>query len=158
MTENAMENDDELLELRRRRVQEILDRRTSGGTPPPAADPTPTELRSEAIRAFLSEHPRVVVDVWAPWCAPCRMVAPVLDGLARKWYPKIRFAKVNADEEPLWTTQWGVSGIPTLLLFQQSRLVDRLVGAYPATVMESRFRSAFRLDGDGARTEGEDEP
>lgn len=138
------EEDLELEELRRRRREEILTRRAPA--PQPSQPPTPPkELRGESIAPFLEAHPRVVVDVWAPWCGPCRTMAPVLETLAQRLHPKVRFAKVNADEEPGWATQWGVSGIPTLLLFERSHLVDRLVGAQPLGALEARLRAVFRL-------------
>lgn len=150
------EEDTELAELRQRRIQEILGQRSSApaAPPPPAA---PVELTAQSFPQFLAAHPRVVVDVWAPWCAPCRAVAPVLDALAKRFaVHDVRFTKLNADEEPQMAAQWGVTGIPTLLLFQESRLIDRLVGAYPGEVIDRRLRTAFRLPNDRAPREADE--
>jgi len=70
----------------------------------------------------------VVVDVYADWCGPCRALAPLLDRLAAKYQGRLRFVKVNADEEQDLTSYYRVEGLPTLLLFRNGQLVDRVVG------------------------------
>ncbi|HJQ94710.1 MAG TPA: thioredoxin [Acidimicrobiia bacterium] len=74
----------------------------------------------------------VVVEFWAPWCGPCRMVAPALERLAREFAGRLKVVKVNVDESPRLADRFGVRGIPLLLLMQQRREIDRLVGAQPA--------------------------
>jgi thioredoxin 1 len=73
----------------------------------------------------------VIVDFWAPWCGPCRMVAPVLDKLAKEQAGKIIIAKVNTDEDSEWAMKYGVQGIPTMLFVAQGKIVHRQVGALP---------------------------
>jgi thioredoxin 1 len=75
-----------------------------------------------------SELP-VIVDFWAPWCMPCRMIAPVLDRLAKDYEGRLLVAKVNTDENSEWAIKYGVQGIPTLLFVKDGRIVDRIVGA-----------------------------
>lgn len=77
-----------------------------------------------------SDQP-VLVDFWAPWCAPCRMIAPILEEVAGEFENRVRVAKVNTDSDPEWATRFGIMGIPTMVLFQNGREVDRLVGAHP---------------------------
>jgi thioredoxin 1 len=73
----------------------------------------------------------VVVDFWAPWCAPCLMVAPILDKIAEEYAGRLIVAKVNTDENPEWAGNFGVMGIPTMLFLQDGQLVHKQVGAVP---------------------------
>jgi thioredoxin 1 len=73
----------------------------------------------------------VIVDFWAPWCSPCRMVAPTLEKLAKEMSGKMIVAKVNTDENPDWATRYGVQGIPTMLFIANGKVVHRQVGALP---------------------------
>jgi len=77
-----------------------------------------------------SEMP-VIVDFWAPWCGPCRMVAPTLDKLAKEYEGKLLVTKVNTDENPDWATKFGVQGIPTMLFVSGGKIAHRQVGALP---------------------------
>ncbi len=73
----------------------------------------------------------VLVDLWAPWCAPCRILAPTLDAVAAELAGRVRIVKLNVDENPATADRLQVSGIPTMVLFKEGREVDRLIGAHP---------------------------
>jgi len=77
----------------------------------------------------------VIVDFWAPWCNPCKMVAPILDKLASEYEGKILVAKVNTDENPEWMMKYGIQGIPTMLFVASGKIVHRQVGALPERML-----------------------
>jgi thioredoxin 1 len=77
----------------------------------------------------------VIVDFWAPWCNPCKMVAPTLDKLAKEYEGKILIAKVNTDENPEWMRKYGIQGIPTMLCGSNGNIVHRQVGALPERML-----------------------
>jgi len=81
-----------------------------------------------------SEIP-VIVDFWAPWCGPCKMVAPVLDKLAKEYSGKLLVAKVNTDENSEWASKYGVQGIPTMLFVANGKILHRQVGALPEPML-----------------------
>jgi thioredoxin 1 len=77
----------------------------------------------------------VIVDFWAPWCGPCKMVAPILDKLATEMAGKLIVAKVNTDENNEWAGKYGVQGIPTMLFISGGKIVHRQVGAMPESML-----------------------
>jgi thioredoxin 1 len=86
-------------------------------------------------KTVLQSSVPVIVDFWAPWCNPCKMVAPVLDKLAKEYEGKILIAKVNTDENPEWMMKYGIQGIPTMLFVSNGKIVHRQVGALPERML-----------------------
>lgn len=81
----------------------------------------------------------VLVDLWAPWCGPCRVVGPMLEGLSREFAGRIKVIKVNVDENPGLSQQFGATSIPTLVVIKGERVVDRIVGALPPNDLKMRL-------------------
>jgi thioredoxin 1 len=90
-------------------------------------------------REVLQSDVPVVVDLFATWCGPCRMLAPVLERLAASYEGRIKFVKVDVDEEPDLAGRFGVTGVPTLLVFKDGEIVDQVVGFVPPAALQSRL-------------------
>jgi thioredoxin len=84
-------------------------------------------------------HPQLVVDFWAPWCGPCRVLGPVLDEVAREQAGRVVIAKVNVDEQPGLAGRFGVRSIPTMIFFKHGEAVDTVVGAVPKAEITKRI-------------------
>ncbi len=86
----------------------------------------------------------VLVDFWAPWCGPCRAVAPVLEELAGEYEGKVVIAKVNTDEHQRYASQFGVMAIPTMIMFKNGEMVDRIEGAGPKSLYKGRLDALIK--------------
>ena len=97
------------------------------------------DFQSEVLQA--SEP--VLVDFWAPWCQPCRMIAPLVEELARENAGSLKVAKVNIDNSPSVATQYGVTSIPTLIVFKDGEVVDRFMGIQPKQRLQDAINQAL---------------
>jgi len=96
----------------------------------------PVHVTDAAFEKTVLQSPiPVIVDFWAPWCGPCKMVAPILDKLAKELAGKVLIAKVNTDENPEWAMKFGIQGIPTMLFVFNGKVVHRQVGALPEPML-----------------------
>jgi thioredoxin 1 len=95
-----------------------------------------TEVKDATFKEEVldSELP-VLVDFWAPWCGPCRMVAPVVEEIAQQYEGKVKVVKLNTDDNPQVASQYGIRSIPTLMIFKEGQRVDMVVGAIPKTTL-----------------------
>ena len=91
----------------------------------------------------LSADQPVLVDFWAEWCAPCKMIAPIVEELSEEYDGRFKFTKLNVDDSPDTAAKYGVRGIPTLLIFRDGQPVDQLVGAVPRKVLKDRVEGAL---------------
>jgi len=130
-----MSYDDELEKIKMRKLAEIL----SGQNQHPTVVAEPVEVTDLNFKQFISSNKYSVVDFWAEWCAPCRAIAPIVKELAEQYAGKVVFGKLNVDENPRTASEYGIMGIPTLILFKDGRPVDMVVGAVPKRVLEGRI-------------------
>ena len=85
----------------------------------------------------------VLVEFWATWCGPCRSISPIIEDLAKEFDGRVKVSKLNVDESPSTTSQYGVRGIPTLILFKGGKIVDQIVGAVPKARLKSLIEKAL---------------
>ena len=131
-----MFEDNELEQIRLRKIQAMLDQ----------ADHTkqvnnhPLTITDNNFDNTVKTNALLVVDFWAPWCGPCRMVGPVIEQLAAEYAGKVAFGKMNVDENQTVPSSFGVMSIPTIVVFHHGQAVERIVGAYPKAHIEATFK------------------
>ena len=132
---------DELHEIRKRKKEQLLRLLEGGKT---MSDTWPNILISVTDATFddtVKKYSLVVVDCWAPWCGPCRMIGPVIEDLAKEMKGKIAFGKLNVDENQAISMKYKIMSIPTLLVFKNGNLVDRIVGAMPKDMLKQKLET-----------------
>jgi thioredoxin 1 len=134
------EEDEELERIKRSKFKDLI-RTVSDRDENLSVKDKPVDLEDSTFRKFVREHPLVVVDCWAPWCSPCLFVSPIVEELARDYAGKIAFGKLNVDDNPGVATEYGIMSIPTLLVFKNGALVDRIIGARPRAALEQMITS-----------------
>jgi thioredoxin 1 len=130
---------DDLEDLKRKKMFELM--RKAAEQESKKNYPTkPVEVTDATFYNFIKQYPVVVVDCWAPWCGPCRMISPVIEELASDYAGKVVFGKLNVDENPAVAAEYGIMSIPTLLFARNGEVVDRLIGAVPRQIIEAKLR------------------
>ncbi len=128
---------DEIEQIRERKKQEMM----KGGQQGADWPSEPAEVSDDTFNDFIKKYPLVVVDCWAPWCGPCRMMSPVIDALAKEMQGKVAFGKLNTDMNPKIAMRFQIEAIPTLLVIKDGELAERIVGAKPKEDLARRLRS-----------------
>ncbi|TMI27572.1 thioredoxin [Candidatus Bathyarchaeota archaeon] len=100
----------------------------------------PVKVTDDNFNAFISQNSLTLIDCWAPWCGPCRIVGPIIDTLAKEYKGKVAFGKLNTDENVATATRYGIMAIPTMLILKKGQLVDQIVGAVPKARIEDVLR------------------
>ena len=99
------------------------------------------QISQENFQDLLQGDKPVVVDFWAEWCAPCRMIAPIVDALAEEYGDKVIIGKINVDESEDIASEYGIRNIPTLLFFKNGELVDKHVGGTNKATLEAKIKA-----------------
>lgn len=100
----------------------------------------PINLTDSNFDIEKSKHSLLVVDFWAAWCGPCKMVSPIIEQLAEQYAGKIVFGKVNVDENPRISQRFGIQSIPTLMILKEGQVIDVMIGALPKGQIENRIK------------------
>jgi len=131
--------DKELEEILARKRSELLSARRVNETRNHVVISTPVELTDSNFSRAVTRYPLLVVDFWAAWCGPCRMVSPVIEQLASEHAGKVVFGKVNVDENPLTAAAFGIQSIPTITIFKDGSAVDGFIGAASKSQIQTKL-------------------
>ncbi|MDY6966079.1 MAG: thioredoxin [Halobacteriota archaeon] len=132
--EDESNDDKELERIRVKKIKEMTDGGKAAGLPD-----EPLKVNDETFDQVTKEYPLVVVDCWAEWCGPCRMIGPIIDELAKDYAGKIVFGKLNVDENQKTAMQYQIMSIPSLFIFKDGELIDKIVGAMPRDALEPKI-------------------
>jgi len=133
------EEDEELERIKQAKLQKMM--KSAAPRKRGTAFNKPVEMTDATFKEMIQNHPLVVVDCWAPWCGPCRMVAPIIEELSRDYVGRILFGKLDVDENRKVSMQYDIMSIPTLLVFKNGKLVDTIIGAMPKQTLEQKITS-----------------
>ena len=131
----------EIQEIRNKKMEQLKKEYINGGLKNMEENmiDTPIHIDDSNIDTTVNKYPVLVVDCWAPWCGPCRMVGPVIEDLAKEMQGKVVFGKLNVDENPATSMKHRIMSIPTLLVFKNGKLVDSIIGAMPKEMLKAKI-------------------
>ena len=130
---------DELEQIKKKKLEDLKKQYTIGGKSMENMPDTPVEMSDADLEEQTNKYDMVVVDCWAPWCGPCRMIHPIVDELAKEMQGKVVFGKLNVDNNQATASKYGIMSIPSLLVFKEGKLVDRIVGAMPKPMLKAKI-------------------
>ncbi len=138
----VMSNEEmEIQRIREKKLVEMMQKARTQLETAAKNDGKPILLSDTSFSSEISKYSLMVVDFWAAWCGPCRMVAPIIEQLAKEYAGRVAFGKLNVDENPLTSGEFEVQSIPTLLIFRNGEAVDGIVGAVPKYQIESKIKA-----------------
>ena len=128
--------DEELERIRRKKLEEM---KKMANEPDVDYPDSPVKVTDGTVGDVMARYPLVIVDCWAEWCGPCRMVAPIVDEVSKEYTGKLKVLKLNTDENPDVAGKYRIMGIPTLMFFKDGKTVDQIVGAVPKSQLKSKI-------------------
>ena len=141
-----MSSDDELEAIKHKKLAEL--QKEAATKAMMSSITQPVVLTDSNFTSEISKYPIMLVDFWAPWCGPCRMVSPIIEQLSREYSGKVAFGKVNVDENQRIAASFGIQSIPTLMIFKGSKAVDVIIGAMPKAQIEMKLKQQLSSNND----------
>jgi thioredoxin 1 len=141
-----MSSDDELEAIKHKKLAELQKQAATKATMSSITEPI--VLTDSNFASEVTKYPIMLVDFWAPWCGPCRMVSPIIEQLSREYSGRVAFGKVNVDENQRIAASFGIQSIPTLMIFKGSKAVDIIIGAISKAQIEMKLKQQLSSKND----------
>jgi thioredoxin 1 len=141
-----MSSDDELEAIKHKKLAELQKEAATKAMMSSITEPI--VLTDSNFASEVAKYPIMLVDFWAPWCGPCRMVSPIIEQLSREYSGRVAFGKVNVDENQRIAASFGIQSIPTLVIFKGSKAVDIILGAMPKAQIEMKLKQQLLSNND----------
>jgi thioredoxin 1 len=131
---------DELDEIRKKKMEKMMSEKNEPSIPSLQYPDKPVVITDATVDSAAGQYPLFILDCWAEWCGPCRMIGPIIEELAKELKGKAVFGKLNVDENTQTANKYRISAIPTLLIFKNGKLIDKLLGAYPKATLAAKVQ------------------
>ena len=131
---------DELDEIKRKKMEKMMKDMNKPPAPSIELPDKPVIVTDATIDSMTSAYPLFILDCWAEWCGPCRMIGPIIEQLAAEMKGRAVFGKLNVDQNMQTANKYRISAIPTLMIFKDGKLIDKLVGAYPKPALTAKLQ------------------
>ena len=141
-----MSSDDELEAIKQKKLAELQKAATTKAMMSSLTEPI--VLTDSNFSREVAKYPVMLVDFWAPWCGPCRMVSPIIEQLAKEYSGRVAFGKVNVDENQLIAGSFGIQSIPTMIIFKGGKTVDVIIGTLPKGQIETKLNQQLSNNDD----------
>ena len=141
-----MSSDDELEAIKHKKLAELQKEVATKAMMSSITEPI--VLTDSNFASEVTKYPIMLVDFWAPWCGPCRMVSPIIEQLSREYSGRVAFGKVNIDENQRIAASFGIQSIPTIMIFKGGKAVDVVIGAMPKAQIEMKLKQQLSSNND----------
>jgi len=141
-----MSSDDELEAIKHKKLAELQKEAATKAMMSSITEPI--VLTDSNFASEVTKYPIMLVDFWAPWCGPCRIVSPIIEQLSREYSGRVAFGKVNVDENQRIAASFGIQSIPTLMIFKGSKAIDVIIGTMPKAQIEMKLKQQLSSKND----------